>query len=68
MGGHFVGTLIGATVALFVLWFAANVLIVAVEGMSVVPLDFRPNWRSRANSAMVMLPVLAAIAAALIKG
>ena len=68
MGGHFFGTLIGATVALFLLWFAANVLVVAVEGISVVPREIRPSWRSRVNGAMVMLPVLAAIAAALLKG
>ena len=68
MGSHFFGTVIGATVSLFVLWFAANVLVVALEGMSVVPREIRPSWRSRVDGAMVMLPVLAAIAAALMKG
>lgn len=68
MGSHFFGTVIGATVSLFALWFAANVVVVAAEGMSVVPRETRPSWRSRVNGAMVMLPVLAATAAALLKG
>ena len=60
--------IIGATVAMFALWLTANVFLVAVEGINgVVPLSSRPNWRARINAAMLMLPALAGVGAALLK-
>jgi hypothetical protein len=59
---------IGATVAMFILWLAANIFLVAVEGMgNVIPLSSRRNWRARINAAMLLLPVLAGLGAALLK-
>lgn len=68
MGNHFFGVLIGSTVAMFALWFTANIILVAAEGMNVVPLSARRDWRARVNVAMLVLPVFAALAAAVLKG
>jgi heme/copper-type cytochrome/quinol oxidase subunit 3 len=58
---------IGATAAMFALWLAANIFLVAREGATeIVPLSTRPNWRARVNAAMLMLPVVAGLGAALL--
>jgi hypothetical protein len=58
---------IGATAAMFALWLAANIFLVAGEGATeIVPLSTRPNWRARVNAAMLMLPVVAGLGAALL--
>jgi hypothetical protein len=60
--------LIGATVVLFTLWLAANVFVVAREGaQEIVSLSSRPNWRARVDAAMLMLPVLTGMGAALLR-
>jgi hypothetical protein len=64
---HTVIWLIAATVAVFVLWLAANLFFVAVEGAgAIVPLSSRPNWRARVDTAMLFLPALAGFGAALL--
>lgn len=67
MSGTGFWLVIGATVAMFVLWLAANIFLVAAEGANeIVPLSTRPNWRARVNAAMLMLPVVAGLGAALL--
>jgi len=59
---------IGSTVAVFALWLAANLFVVARESArEIVPLSSRPNWRARVDAAMLMLPVLAGVGAALLR-
>jgi heme/copper-type cytochrome/quinol oxidase subunit 3 len=59
---------IGATVVMFALWLAANIFVVARESShEIVPLSSRPNWRARLDAAMLMLPVLAGVGAALLR-
>jgi hypothetical protein len=68
MGATNFWLVIGATVFLFAVWLTANLFLVAVEGIGdVVPLSSRPNWRARVNAAMLMLPVLAGVGAALLR-
>jgi hypothetical protein len=67
MGSTNFWLIIGATVALFIVWLAANVLLVAEGIGEVVPLSSRPDWRARVNAAMLLLPVLAGIGAALLR-
>jgi heme/copper-type cytochrome/quinol oxidase subunit 3 len=58
---------IGATAVMFALWLAANIFLVAGEGATeIVTLSTRPNWRARVNAAMLMLPVVAGLGAALL--
>ena len=62
------GFVIGATVATFAVWLAANVFLLAIEGVGgAVPLSSRRNWRARINGAMLLLPVLAGFGAALLR-
>lgn len=68
MSDHFFGVLVGVTVAMFTLWFTANIILVAAEGVNLVPLTNRSDWRSRVNGATVVLPVFVALAAALLTG
>jgi hypothetical protein len=59
--------LIAATITVFVLWLAANLFFVAVEGAGkIVPLSSRPNWRARIDAAMLILPAVAGVGAALL--
>ncbi|MHB8475876.1 MAG: hypothetical protein ACYDBZ_06275 [Steroidobacteraceae bacterium] len=59
--------LIAATVAMFVVWLAANVFFVAVgDAGAIVPLSSRPNWRARVDAAMLLLPALTGLGAALL--
>jgi hypothetical protein len=58
---------IAATGAVFVLWLAANLFFVAVQDAgAIVPLSPRPNWRGRVDAAMLILPALAGVGAALL--
>ena len=67
MGANF-GLVVGATVGMFAVWLAANIFLVAVEGIDgVVPLSSRPNWRARVNTVMLLLPALAGVGAALLR-
>ncbi len=68
MGGTNFWLIIGVTVAAFALWLAVNIFLVAVEGAGeVVPLFSRRNWRARINMAMLVLPVIAGVGAALLR-
>jgi hypothetical protein len=58
---------IAATVAVFVVWLATNLFFVAVQDAgAIVPLSSRPNWRGRVDAAMLILPALAGVGAALL--
>jgi hypothetical protein len=58
---------IAATGTVFALWLAANLFFVAVQDAgAVVPLSSRPNWRGRVDAAMLILPALAGVGAALL--
>ena len=58
--------IVGATGIVFVLWLAANIFLVAEGASAVVPLTSRPNWHARLNAAMLILPVLGGVGAALL--
>jgi heme/copper-type cytochrome/quinol oxidase subunit 3 len=68
MNGTGFWLVIGATVAMFALWLAANIFVVARgSSQEIVPLSSRRNWRARVDAAMLMLPVLAGVGAALLR-
>ena len=47
--------------------FVGNLFFVAVQDAgAIVPLSSRPNWRGRVDAAMLILPALAGVGAALL--